>query len=186
MLAVSLRSLSDNPYELLKELERRSRAVAAGQGPAVAGETEWVGVAFRLAVETFLAVRDEVREVMSYPTAITRVPGARSWITGLANVRGQLLPIVDLKALLGGAVTRPGRDTRILVVNHKEIPAGLVVDAVLGFRRFLETERTDQLPQIVARCERFTSGAFRRGDTDWPVLNLKQLLESEQFLNAAE
>ncbi len=183
---ISLRSLTDRPYELLKELERRSRAAASGQGPAAEGVREWVGVAFRLAGETFLAAREEVREVLNFPASITRIPGAKSWINGLANVRGQLLPVVDLKAFLGGAVTRRGRDTRILIVNHREIPAGLVVDAVLGFRRFVETERQDEQPQTVARCERYLQGSYRRGEADWPVISLSRLVEGQQFLHAAD
>ena len=73
---------------------------------------EWVGVAFRLAGEVFLVAREETREVLAYPAAVTRVPGARSWIRGLANVRGQLLPIVDLRAFLGSGVTHAERARR--------------------------------------------------------------------------
>ena len=55
------------------------------------------------------------------------------------------------------------RNTRIVVVNHREIPAGLIVDEVLGFRRFAEAEFTGEAPPTVARCERYLAGAFRRG-----------------------
>ena len=69
----SLRSLRDRPFELLRELDRRSRAVAQGQPEAAATGAEWVGIAFRLGGEAFLLAREETREVMGYPASVTRV-----------------------------------------------------------------------------------------------------------------
>lgn len=136
--ARELRSLRDRPYELLRELDRRARAASQGQGDATPNGPEWVGIAFRLGGEAFLLAREETREVMSYPAAVTRVPGAKNWIRGLANLRGQLLPVIDVRAFLGSGATNVTRATRVLVANHREIPAGLVVDEVMGFRRFYE------------------------------------------------
>jgi twitching motility protein PilI len=179
----SLRDLRDRPFELLRELERRGRAVAGGRQGA-AGR-EWVGVAFRLGAETFLVAREETREVMALPSFLTRVPGARPWIRGLANVRGQLLPVIDLRQYLGSGTTQGSRNVRVIVVNHRDIPAGLLVDEVLGFRRFAEPEFQSQPPPTLVRCERYLSGAFRRANESWPVLSLKLLVESPTFLQAA-
>jgi twitching motility protein PilI len=181
----SLRSLRDRPFELLKELEKRSRAVVAGNIPETSAGPEWVGVAFRMGGETFLVAREETREVLGYPPVVTRIPGAKSWVKGLANVRGQLLPMLDLRQFLGSGATASGRNTRIVVVNHREIPAGLMVDEVLGFRRFAEAEFNAEAPPTVIRCDSFLAGAFRRGGEVWPVLSLKSLVESQSFLQAA-
>lgn len=185
MEGVSLKSLRDRPFELLRELERRGRAVSAQAGQEAQGGREWVGVALRMAGELFLAAREETREVLSVPPALTRVPGAKSWIRGLANVRGQLLPVIDLRQFIGSGVAPGTRNTRVLVVNHREIPAGLLVDEVLGFRRFAESEFSGDAPPTVARCERYLAGAFRRGDEQWPVLSLRSILESPAFAEAA-
>ena len=107
----TLRALRDRPFELLKELDRRARAASQGQPEAAASGAEWVGIAFRLGGEAFLLAREETREVMGYPPSVTRVPGARPWIRGLANVRGQLLPVIDLRAFLGSGNTTVGRTT---------------------------------------------------------------------------
>ncbi len=182
---LSLRSLRDRPFELLKEIERRSRTVAAVNPPDAAAGREWVGVACRMGGETFLIAREETREVLGYPAVITRIPGAKSWVRGLANVRGSLLPMLDLRQFLGSGSTTPGRNTRVVVVNHREIPAGLIVDEVLGFRRFAESEFNAEAPPTVIRCETYLAGAFRRGGEVWPVLSLKSLVESQSFLQAA-
>jgi twitching motility protein PilI len=181
----SLRSLRDRPFELLKELEKRSRSVTAGSAPDAAAGQEWVGVAFRMGGETFLVAREETREVLGYPAVVTRIPGAKVWVKGLANVRGQLLPMLDLRQFLGSGSTTPQRNTRVVVVNHREIPAGLMVDEVLGFRRFAEPEFNPEPPPTVIRCDSYLAGAFRRGGEVWPVLSLKSLVESPSFLQAA-
>jgi len=185
MDGVSLKSLRDRPFELLAELERRGRAVSAQQGQEGAAGREWVGVAMRMAGELFLAAREETREVLSVPSSMTRVPGAKPWIRGIANVRGQLLPIIDLRQFIGSGVAPATRNTRIIVVNHREIPAGLLVDEVLGFRRFAESEFTGDAPPTVARCERYLAGAFKRAQEQWPVLSLRTILESPAFAEAA-
>lgn len=182
---LELKSLRDRPFELLAELERRGRAVSAELNQEASTGREWVGVAMRMAGDLYLVAREETREVLGVPASTTRVPGARSWIKGLANVRGQLLPIIDLRHFLGSGVTPITRNTRVVVVNHREIPAGLVVDEVLGFRRFADSEFSADAPPTVARCERYLAGAFRRGQEQWPVLSLRTILESPTFSEAA-
>ena len=181
----SLRGLRDRPFELLKELEKRSRTVAAASVAEADAGQEWVGVAFRMGGETFLVAREETREVLGYPGVVTRIPGAKSWVRGLANVRGALMPMLDLRQFLGSGATTSGRNTRIVVVNHRDIPAGLMVDEVLGFRRFAESEFSAEAPPTVIRCDSYLAGAFRRGGEVWPVLSLKTLVESQSFLQAA-
>src|SRR5579864_2530137 len=173
---IELKALRDRPFELLAELERRGRAVSAQANEQVSAGREWVGVALRMAGDLYLVAREETREVLGVPGSTTRVPGAKPWIRGLANVRGQLLPIVDLRQFLGSGVTPVTRNTRVLVVNHREIPAGLLVDEVLGFRRFAESEFSGDAPPTVARCERYLAGAFRRAQEQWPVLDRKSVV----------
>jgi twitching motility protein PilI len=182
--AIDLKSLVKQPFELLTEIERRSRKVHSGQGGADAPD-EWVGVGFRIGEERFVAGRDEVREVLMLPDGMTRVPGAQRWLLGIANLRGHLLPLVDVKLLLGSGRTSLRRTTRVVSVNHREVPAGLVVDEVLGFRRFGNHEFTKDWPETVVRCDRFLTGAYRRGDEIWPVLDLPTFIESNLFLQAA-
>ena len=180
-----LRSFRDRPFELLRALDALARGAVQGQSETAPAGAEWVGIAFRLGGEGFLLAREETREVMAYPTVVTRVPGAKMWIRGLSNVRGQLLPIVDLRAFLGSGTTNVTRATRVLIANHREIPAGLVVDEVMGFRRFAESEFATELPPTLIRCERYLAGAFKRGAEVWPVFSNRSLLESQQFLQAA-
>jgi len=179
-----INTLVDQPFELLQELERRSRAAVAGQGSGSL-QDEWVGIGFRIGEEQFVANREQVREVLMLPESLTRVPGAKRWLLGIANLRGHLLPLVDLKMLLGSGRTSMRRMTRVISVNHRDVPAGLVVDDVQGFRRFSNSEFIDKWPQTAVRCDRYISGAYQRGQDTWPVFGLYDLLESSAFLQAA-
>ncbi len=180
--SANLEDLVQQPFDLLRELERRSRhAPAAGSGTA----DERVGVAFRIGEEQFVARREQVREVLMLPDSVTRVPGAKTWLLGIANLRGHLLPLIDVKLLLGSGRTSLRRSTRVVSINHREIPAGLVVDEVLGFRRFREDEYSDQWPETAVRCDRFIAGAYRHDDEAWPIFNFFDFVESNLFLQAA-
>ena len=96
---MSLQALAEQPFELLVELERRARAaIAAREGTPTASD-EWVGIGFRLGAERFVTSRADVREVLPIPDQVTRVPGAKPWLRGIANLRGQLLTVVDLSAI---------------------------------------------------------------------------------------
>jgi twitching motility protein PilI len=181
---VNLAELVEQPFELLAEIERRSREAHAGPGAGSAA-SEWVGVGFRIGDENFVAPREQVREVLMLPESMTRVPGAKRWMLGIANLRGHLLPLVDVKLLLGSGRTTLRRNTRVISVNHREIPAGLVVDEVLGFRRFMDHEFADTWPETSVRCDRFLTGAYNRGDDTWPVMDLSRFIESNLFLQAA-
>jgi twitching motility protein PilI len=181
---VDLKTLLQEPFALLTEIERRSRQAHSGQ-EGVAGADEWVGVGFRIGEEQFVADRDVVREVLMLPDDMTRVPGSQRWLLGIANLRGHLLPLVDVKLLLGSGRTSLRRTTRVVSVNHREIPAGLVVDEVLGFRRFGAHAHVDEWPETAVRCDRFITGAYKRGDEIWPVLDLFSFIESNLFLQAA-
>ncbi len=185
MASAPLKALRDQPYELLAELERRGRnATASPETPGVAG-AEWVGVAVRMVGELYLVAREEAREVLGIPTPLTRVPGAKAWMLGLASIRGQLFPIIDLRQYLGGGITPITRLTRIVVVNHRDVPAGLVVDEVLGFRRFKEAEFSAEVPPTIVPCGKFLAGSFRQEHDLMPVLGLRRLLEDPAFTAAS-
>jgi len=184
-LGKKLQEFKDQPFELLREMERRSRAALAGGASVDMDAEEWVGIGCRLASERLLVPRAEVREVMMMPSNLTRVPGAKAWVAGLANLRGQLLPVVDLRSFMGAGTSKGIRTARVLVADNPELMVGIIVDEVFGFRRFIDSEFSEQIPDTELRCERYLTGACARGDDLWPVLSLQKLLEAHEFQNAA-
>jgi twitching motility protein PilI len=183
---LSLAALAEKPFELLVELERRARAAMAARAGAPVATDEWVGIGFRLGADQFVASRSDIREVLPVPEHVTRVPSAKAWLRGIANLRGQLLTVVDLKAFLGSGNTTADRRARALVLASREVPTGLIVDEVLGLRRFGAAELRDETPAGVVRCVHYLEGCYRRGGEVWPRFSFMKLLEDRQFLNAGE
>jgi twitching motility protein PilI len=181
---LNLRALIDEPFQLLLAIEQRARdAVARRQGVNDAVD-EWIGVAFRLGSERFLTARADVREVLPAPEQLTRVPGAKPWLRGIANVRGQLLTIVDLKAFLGAGPMHADRKARMLMLASREVPTAVIVDEVLGFRRFAAADFNEAAAVTEIRCEHYLAGTFRREGEVWPLFDLQRLLKDPSFLNA--
>ena len=183
---MSLSELVNEPFALLLEIERRARdAIARNQGVNQSAD-EWIGVAFRIGQEQFVTSRAAVREVLPAPEQVTRVPGAKPWLRGIANVRGQLMTIVDLKAFLGAGTSQTDRKARMLVMASRDIPTAIVVDEVLGFRRFGDHEFSDEAPATSARCDHYLTGIYERDNDRFPLFDLDRLLDDPGFLKAGQ
>jgi len=90
---------------------------------------------FALAGARFAVDVRSAREVVLFEE-ITVVPRAPRHLVGVANLRGTVMPIVDVRELLGLPASRPGRSLRTLVVRDGAVQAALVVDTVLGLEPF--------------------------------------------------
>lgn len=86
-------------------------------------------VAFKLREEEYGVSILNVQEIRNL-TDITRVPFAADFIKGVINLRGSVLPVIDLKKRLGLAETPYTNDTRIVTVTVDDIHVGMLVDAV--------------------------------------------------------
>ena len=183
---VSLRSLRDRPFELLKELEKRSRTVAAGSVTESDAGKEWVGVAFRMGGETFLVAREETREVLGIPGHGDAHPRREELGEGPGQRARPAAAHAGPAPVPGLLRRRPPAATRALWWSTTAIsPPASWSTRCLGFRRFAEPEFSPEPPPTVIRCDSYLAGAFRRGGEVWPVLSLKALVESPGFLQAA-
>jgi purine-binding chemotaxis protein CheW len=87
-------------------------------------------VVFRLGAEEFGVPIDSVQEIVRVPETLTHVPKAPASVQGVINLRGSVLPVVDLRRRLGlQAVERNDRQ-RIVVFLIRGVRTGFIVDAV--------------------------------------------------------
>ena len=177
-------SLSPKPFALLQDIEYRSRTKALGLPQQIEARRTWSGVGFRIGDVNLLSKIEEVNEILISPE-MTRIPSACSWVKGIANIRGMLLPIMDLKDFIDGQVTQSGRKTRVLLIKKGELVSGLMVDEVFGMRHFFEEERTNKAPDASSNLKRFLNGAFRKDDTHWGVFNMDNLAADPKFMEVA-
>lgn len=177
-------SVVSKPYALLQDIENRSRSKALGLPQQVEVRRTWSGVGFRLGKAHLLTKLEEVDEILVSPE-MTRVPSALSWVKGIANIRGMLLPIMDLKDFIEGVTTQAGRKTRIILIKKGELVSGLMVDEVFGMRHFFEEEHTDTVPDVSENLKRYLHGAFRKGDMHWGVFKMDNLAADPGFMEVA-
>jgi purine-binding chemotaxis protein CheW len=88
-------------------------------------------VVVRLGSGRFAVSLGSVEEVGRVP-AVTRVPGTPGWVAGVANWRGRILPILDLRTLLGAAQAPLANAARLLVLSAEAVTVGMLVEAVEG------------------------------------------------------
>lgn len=86
-------------------------------------------VIFCIGDEKFALTTDEVKSIEELQEIIP-VPKAPDCIAGLVNLRGAILPVMDLRKRLGITEAHAGRDTVILIVEHGDESIGLIVDRV--------------------------------------------------------
>ena len=86
-------------------------------------------VAFKLRDEEYGVNIFQVQEIRNL-VDITRVPFSASYIKGVINLRGSVLPVIDLKKRLGLEQTPYTDKTRIVTVKVGDLPVGMLVDAV--------------------------------------------------------
>ena len=175
---------AQGPLQILREIERSCMAHAHELPQQIEIAEEWSGIGVRLGDLRLVAPLGEVVEVLTYP-GLSRVPRTRNWVRGIANVRGNLLPVMDLRGYLEGHATPMTRTTRVLVVNHNGVFSGLVVDEVLGLRHFLVEEKVTEPPARDGAIMEYLRHGFRRKDEHWGVFSMHSLAESPQFLQAA-
>jgi len=85
-------------------------------------------VGFRIGNETFGVRIGSVREIVRVPE-ITAVPSAPETIEGVINLRGKIIPVMDLRKRFGQSDVRPDKKNRILVVELENKLVGLIVNA---------------------------------------------------------
>lgn len=86
---------------------------------------------FTLGGRPFALEATQARRV-ERPRPLTRVPGAPPWLCGMANLRGTIAPVIDLKGYLGLEPSEPGGGARWVVAEVRGEPVALAVDAVEG------------------------------------------------------
>jgi twitching motility protein PilI len=170
-------------FDTLLDYEERSLGHVPGRPEQVEAPGHWRGVGFRLGQRRLVSSFEEVMEILSLP-AVTPVPGAQPWMLGVANVRGTLLPVVDLKQFLEGERTVMHEGQRVLVVRQGGGNVAVLIDELFGQRTFNDTHRTALTPDDAGRYSHFVSQAYRLADTDWGVFSMSMLTRTPEFRQA--
>ena len=173
--------LKPYPLQLLREFDRRYRRQALALPAQQESREFWSGIGFRMGGQYYVAPMGEVGEVLHEPR-LTQLPGVKSWVLGVANVRGRLLPVMDLGAFLDLEAAENRKTRRVMVVECQSLFAGLIVDEVLGMQHF-DVECFDEAAnEASGKVRPYVHGTFHR-ERDWMIFSPHALAGDEGFLD---
>lgn len=132
-------------------------------------------VVFRLDEQLYGAAIEVVREV-SYLTPITRLPNTPHYVEGVIDLRGEVMPVIDLRKRLG-LPTRPADgQTRVMIVSIDQVTAALVVDGVDQVITLEEEQIVAPDRQVTAAGQDFVIGVARQGEQLVILMDLSRML----------
>lgn len=142
-------------------------------------------VVFLLDGEEFGVSIMDVKEIIRM-TNITRLPKTPKFIEGVINLRGEVLPVVNLRKRFDAADDSVTDSTRIVIVEIEGEQVGLIVDSVSEVLR-LSLEQIEPPPQsVVGLKTEFIQGVGKVGDRLLVILKIDKLLSTDELVSLSE
>lgn len=111
---------------------------------------------------------------------ITTVPHAPEFVEGVTNLRGKILPVIDLHKRFGMLVQEVGRDNRIIVVSMQDMEIGIMVDAVSEVIT-IQSDGIEPPPAMISTVDTaFITGIAKHNQHLIILLDLGQVLSFDQ------
>ena len=175
---------SAQAFDILREMHSDAFRNAASMPMKAEDKVEWQGLGFQIGGVRLVSPLGEISEIMQLPR-FTVLPGVQSWVLGVANVRGRLIPIIDMQKYLGINPASPRKDWRVLVVEDGDLVVGLLVEHSLGMQHFLEAGFEDSTPTVLTGLQGNLRGAYRHGGRMYYVVSLASLVRDKRFFEVA-
>ncbi len=138
-------------------------------------------VTFMIGHEIYGLPIEQIIEISTlFPT--TPVPRTAEFVLGIGNMRGSVMPVIDLARRLRLGVCKPTRETRVLIVRHSDEPHGIVVDRVLEVISLPPEEMENTPGGIGSTRADFILGLGRDRRRLIIILDLATVLAERDFL----
>ncbi|EPR42331.1 CheW protein [Desulfovibrio sp. X2] len=136
-------------------------------------------VTFSIGDEEFGVDILKVQEIIR-TMEITKVPKAPEFVEGVINLRGKVIPIIDLRKRFGMETRAHDKNTRIIVIEINNMIVGFVVDSVSEVLR-ISADTVEPPPPVVAGVEsEYIKGVGKLADRLLIMLDLDRLLSREE------
>lgn len=136
-------------------------------------------VVFKLANEHYGVDIAVVEGIIKMQT-ITSVPHAPRFVEGVTNLRGTVLPVVDMRRRFGLSVSEQTKDTRIIVVEMDGVTVGMVVDAVHEVMRVPVEDIEPPAPMVTTVDSAFITGIAKVENRLIILLDLAKVLTIQE------
>ncbi len=142
-------------------------------------------VAFKLEKEEFAINIHHVREVLKM-TQVTPLPQSAHFIEGVINLRGEVIPVVDLRKRFELDSGERGEHTRIIIVEIQGNKVGLIVDSVTEVLRFPPAAIQPPPSRIAGTRTDYIEGVGKVDDRLLIILRLDKILTTEEKITMEE
>ena len=135
-------------------------------------------VTFRVGDADYAVPASDVLQLESFDTA-TPVPGTASYVAGLVQVRGKLVPVVDLRARFGLPAVAHALDHRVVVVQVGARVAGLLVDSAREVVQ-IEEAACERPPEIIEeQASGFVRGVAKASNRLFLLVDISRIIGEE-------
>ncbi|WP_167568909.1 chemotaxis protein CheW [Brevibacillus migulae] len=143
---------------------------------AVSVKKEGKFVVFSVGEEVYSLGIEEVLEIIR-PRPITSIEGVKKYIEGVIHLRGNIIPVVNLRSRLGLPAKQLDKHGRVLIVKgENDEKIGLVVDFVKKVTNIQDNEMEGTPDPMLAHTEGFVIGMAKQDDQVIGMLDLRRLL----------
>lgn len=137
---------------------------------------------FRVGPEMYALDIMRIKEIIR-PQKLTPVPKAPAFIEGVINLRGAVIPVVDLRKRFDQPIDSENRSTRILICTLSGKVVGLIADEVTEVRRYTRQD-VQPAPQFLkGKGAEYFLGVCRRGEDLVMLIDLEKILTSEEKID---
>ena len=137
-------------------------------------------VGFRIGRETFGLPISLVHEIVR-PPEITNVPHAPEYVEGVMNLRGRIVPVIDLRRRFGGAAIANSRKNRVLVVDVESRAVGLIVDSASEVLKISDTQIEPPPNILTDAATSYVTGVAKHQGRLIILVDLKRILQSGEL-----
>lgn len=141
-------------------------------------------VGFRLDNEDYAIAITKIQEIILMKP-ITRLPQVPGFIEGLINLRGSVIPIVNLRKRFGLAPRELDDETRTIVVNIQDKTVGCIVDAVTQVMRINKDQIQPPPLGVLAVNHHYLAGLAKLDDRLLIILDIDKLFDAEELATPA-
>lgn len=136
-------------------------------------------IVFQLEDEEYAIPVDSVGSIERV-LPITRVPRTAPYVKGVINLRGVVTPVIDLKQKLKNKPTTFDDETRIIIVNVKEVTVGLIVDSANDVIDIMR-DKIEPSPEMIGKeVKEFIEGVVKMDNRLFILLDLEKVLFEEE------
>jgi purine-binding chemotaxis protein CheW len=137
-------------------------------------------VGFRIGRETFGLPISLVHEIVR-PPEITNVPHAPEYVEGVMNLRGRIVPVIDLRRRFGGAAGENSRKNRVLVVDVESRAVGLIVDSASEVLKISDAQIEPPPNVLTDAATSYVTGVAKYQGRLIILVDLKRILQSGEL-----